>query len=99
MRNIALNYPFSDTIPNRNRTETNRFAKGKEFFEELKKQEGFLEKYEGEFIAIKDRRILDIENNYSDLVNKVFTQYPNADAIYITMITKKERIAHFDTPF
>jgi hypothetical protein len=74
------------------------FEEEKEFFEELKQQKDFLKINERKFIAIKNREILKIDNNFSRLVNAIFSKHSPNENIFITKITKNELVAYFGGP-
>lgn len=57
-----------------------------------------LRNFEGKFIAILDRRIVDSDKNFENLIARLFKILPYQD-IYIPFVERKERIIEIPSPF
>lgn len=71
------------------------FQEGKAFFEA--NQQKLLDKYEGKYIAILNREVVDTDDDFSILAERVYSRYGYKD-IYMPKVERKRTILHIPTP-
>ena len=76
-------------------TEIIEFQEAKAFFEANRRK--LLDKYEGKYIAILNRGIIDADDDFSLLAERVYSRYGYKD-IYLPKVERKRTILHVPTP-
>ncbi len=71
------------------------FQRGKMFFEENK--EKIINEYEGKYIAIFGRKVVESDKDFSVLAKRVYKKF-GYQPIYMPKVTKKEQIARIPSP-
>jgi hypothetical protein len=71
------------------------FEEAKVFFEA--KREKLLDKYGGSYIAILEGKVVDVDDDFSTLAERVYSRYGYRD-VYMPRVQRKERILHIPTP-
>ncbi|MCK4354175.1 MAG: cell division protein FtsA [Dehalococcoidia bacterium] len=75
--------------------EVNGFPKARAFFESNHNK--LLAKYEGKYIAILNREVIDADDDFSLLAERVYSRYGYKD-IYMPKVERKGTILHIPTP-
>jgi cell division protein FtsZ len=76
-------------------TEIMEFQEAKAFFEANRRK--LLDKYEGKCVAILNREVIDADDDFSLLAERVYSRYGYKD-IYMPKVEKKRTILHIPTP-
>lgn len=71
------------------------FQEGKAFWEANRQK--LLDKYEGKYIAILNREVVDTDDDFSILAERVYSRYGYKD-IYMPKVERKRTILHVPTP-
>ena len=61
-------------------------------------RETFVKEYENKFIAIMNDRVVDSDDDFSALAERVYEKY-GYRSIYMPKVTKEAEVAHMPTPF
>lgn len=77
-------------------SESVEFEEAIKFFEANKEE--FLEEYENKFIAIINNKIVDFDEDFSALAERVFGKYGYKD-VYIPKVTRETQVFKIPTPF
>jgi len=76
-------------------SEITGFQEAKAFFEANHKK--LLAKYEGKYIAILNREVMDVDDYFSLLAERVYNRYSYRD-IYMPKVERRKTILHIPTP-
>jgi cell division protein FtsZ len=76
-------------------TEIIEFQEAKAFFEANRRK--LLDKYEGNYIAILNKEVIDVDDDFSLLAERVYSRYGYKD-IYMPKVERKGTILHIPTP-
>ena len=78
------------------RSDSEEFEEAVKFFNANK--ERLVKDYKNKFIAIVDNEVVDFDEDFSGLAERVYKKY-GYRSIYMPKVTREPEVAHIPTPF